>query len=221
MIARFRLTTRWRLYFAIATVTVLSVLVSACASPLGIANTETPNTYLLQWSGATAAAPDNPKGPSLLIGTPVSNPGFGSSQMVYIEEPFRLNAFVRHQWADAPARMLEPLLLVAAEQTGLFRAVTAFGARVPSYLRLDTHLLHLQQVFRDDSSEIQLALRVSLVELAPSRLLATGVFEVRKPAMERTPYAGVLAANQAVAELMVQLQDFLIEHLCADRSVCR
>ena len=201
--------------------TVLSFLLGACGSPFPVANTTTVSTYLLEWEAPASMAPENRADPSLLISIPLSSAGFDTTQMVYVEEPHRLNAFVRHRWVDTPARMLEPLLQKAAEQSGLFSAVTNSGARVASDLRLDTQLLRLQQVFSADSSEVQLALRVSLIDTTAARLLATEIIEVRKPTTERTPYAGVLAANQAVSELLRQLQAFLARQLCRDPKRCR
>jgi len=198
----------------------LTVWLGACSSPFKLTNNETLNTYLLEWKGVVAAVPENPTGRGLLISTPLSSSGFGTSQMVYIEERHRLNAFVRHQWADAPARMLEPLLLLAAERSGLFRAVTNADTRVSADLRLDTQLLYLQQVFGDNASEVQLAIRANLIEITTSRLLGTQVIEVRKSAAERTPYAGVLAANHAVSELLTRLQVFLKRHMCSDDGTC-
>lgn len=193
--------------------TAFVVLLSACSTPFNLANNEPLSTYLLEWHGLASTPPYNPTGSTLSISTPLSSSGFGTSQMVYVEEPYRLKAFARHQWVDAPARMLEPLLLAAAEQSGLFHAVTNADVRVSSDLRLDTLLLYLRQVFDDNKSEVQLALRVSLIKNKASQLLGTQVIEVRKPVAERTPYAGVLASNQAVTELLIELQRFLARNV--------
>ena len=208
MNSRPRSSTRWSKAPRPILAAVLAILSGACAFPLTSTSNETPSIYLLEWAGSTTPASGRPDGPSLLISSPLSSPGYGSSQMVYVQEPHRLHAFVRHRWADAPARMLTPLLLRAAEQSGLYRAVTTADARVSANLRLDTRLLYLQQVFGADSSVVRLAVRVSLIDVACARLLATRVIGVERPAVERTPYAGVLAANQAVAEFLTQLQSF-------------
>ena len=123
--------------------------------------------------------------------------------------PHEIEYFARHRWVDSPARMLEPLLIRAATQSGLYRSVTEAGSGARADWRLDSKLLHLQQVCRLNPSELQLALRVSLVEISSARPIASRVLSVSEPITERTPYAGVEAANRAVARLLNELQQFL------------
>ena len=193
--------------------TLCVLLLGACATPFNATQQQALNTYLLEWKSGSEATMRvdvaNDARRSLLVSTPLSSAGYASSRMVYVEQAHRLNAFARHQWADSPARMLEPLLIEAAQHSGLFQVVTGFDARVPTELRLDTQLLYLRQRFDTQGSEVQLALRVNLIDVKNSRVLAGSVIRVQRPAGEATPYAGVLAANQAVAELLIELQGFL------------
>jgi cholesterol transport system auxiliary component len=189
---------------------LLSLVLGGCApsllqQPVGPGE----RTYLLEWHGDTAAPVSDPDGPSLLVSSTLAAPGFDSSDMAYVRHPYQLEYFARHRWVDAPARMLEPLLVRAAAQSGAFRSVTEAGGGTRADLRLDSKLLHLQQVCRLEPSELQLALRVSLVDVASARVLGSRILSVSEPLDERTPYAGVEAANRAVARLMSALQGFL------------
>ena len=96
---------------------------------------------------------------------------------------------------------------------GLFRSVIEAGSGADADLRLDSRLIHLQQVCRLNPSELQLALRVSLSEVSSARVIATRTFSVSEPIGERTPYAGVEAANRAVDRMLLELQVFLVEQL--------
>ena len=80
-------------------------------------------------------------------------------------------------------------------------------------LRLDSRLLYLQQVCRLNPSELQLALRVTLTEVASARVVASQTLRVGEAIEARTPYAGVEAANRAVARLLSALQRFLRQHV--------
>ena len=173
------------------------------------------HTYLLEWQPAAPAPPPDPAGPTLLVAPVLSAPGFDSADMAYIRTAHEIEYFARHRWVDAPAHMLEPLLVRAAERTGLFRGVAAPGSGVEAELRLDSRLLYLQQVCRLEPSELQLALRVSLVDVPRARIVATRTLRVTEPLEAHTPYAGVQAANRAVARLLDQLQDFLAGQLRA------
>jgi len=135
--------------------------------------------------------------------------------MAYMRHPHEVEYFALHRWVDSPARMLEPLLVRAAEQTGLFRSVSEAGGGTQVDLRLDSRLLYLLQVCRLEPSELQLALRVSLVEMDSGRVIGERTLSVSEPLEIRTPYAGVEAANRAVADLLSDLQGWLALQLAA------
>lgn len=167
------------------------------------------HTYLLEWSGDALPAVHRADGPSLLVAPVRAAPGFDSADMAYMRHAHELEYFARHRWVDAPARMLEPLLLQAVEQTGLLRSVSAAGSGAQVDLRLESRLLYLQQVCRLEPSELQLGLRVSLIEVASGRVVDERTLTVSEPLEVRTPYAGVEAANRALARLLGELQDWL------------
>ncbi len=195
---------------------VFCVLLSGCGSPLLKPAAQQPTrNYLLQWPGDKAEAERSPRRDSLLVSPILSAPGFDSSDMAYMRKPHEIEYFAHHRWVDAPARMLDPLLVRAAEQSGLFRHVIEAGSGSGADLRLDSRLLYLQQVCRLNPSELQLALRVTLTEVASARVVASQTLRVGEAIEARTPYAGVEAANRAVARLLSALQRFLREHVHA------
>ena len=193
---------------------VLSVLVLSGCGPSFLQSPAAPptHTYLLEWQG-TAGKKGAANAPNLLVSPVLAAPGFDGSDMAYMRTPHEIEYFARHRWVDSPARMLEPLLVRAAAQSGLFSSVIEAGTGTRADLRLDSRLLHLQQVCRLNPSELQLALRVSLVEVASARLIASRVLSVSEPIAERSPYAGVEAANRAVDRLLKELQQFLATQL--------
>ena len=212
---------RWIQYRCVASCTawwrpilVFCLLLSGCGSPLLQPAAQQPTrNYLLEWPGGKTEAEQSPRRDSLLVSPVLSAPGFDSSDMAYMRKPHELEYFANHRWVDAPARMLDPLLVRAAEQSGLFRHVIEPGSGSDADLRLDSRLLHLQQVCRLNPSELQLALRVTLTEVASARLVASQTLRVAEAIEARTPYAGVEAANRAVARLLSALQRFLAQHV--------
>jgi cholesterol transport system auxiliary component len=147
-------------------------------------------------------------GPSLLVPQPVVRGGLDSRRMVYIARPYELSYFARNEWADAPARMLQPLLVQALEGSGAFRAVVSASSSAAVDVRLDTEVLALQQEFLERPSVARVAIRAQLVDLASRRVLATEVFEAREAAPSEDPYGGVLALNQALARVLADLGAF-------------
>lgn len=186
-------------------------LLAGCGGELMPRGAAPPAVFLLE-SADNGATRYNPNGPNLAVSAMRSAAGYDSADMVYVEHTHQLQAFARHRWADSPARMLEPLLVAGAEQSGLFANVSAPASHARAELRLDTELLRLQQVFAADGSRIELSLRASLVDSRRRQLLASQVFRVIEPA-EATPYGGVMAANRATALLITELQAFMARAL--------
>lgn len=190
---------------------ILSAVMLAGCSPFGTKRDAEPAAeYLLDWRAAEARETSH-GGPVIQISPLRAEAGFRSANMVYVAQPHRLQRFARHRWVAPPARMLEPLLVRAAEASGLYAAVGSPGAPINADLRLDGELQHLQLLVEGDRHRLQLALRVSLISVADGRLLAGSTFDLEEIS-EPSPYGGVEAANRAVARLMDELTEFLRRH---------
>ena len=163
------------------------------ASRTGLASEATPGTGL-----------------TLIVSPPQAASGFDSQRMVYVRQDHRLEYFAHSEWVDAPAHLLGPLLVSAAERTGAFSAVVLASGTAAGDLRLGTELLHLQHNFQTQPSQVQVSLRVYLTDEKTRRVLAWQTLSAQAPASSDTPQAGVVAANQAVQAVLVQLGQFLI-----------
>jgi len=185
------------------------LLLSACSSSLLTRQTPPVSSYLLE-GNETPAAHINAQGPGIRLSSITAAAGFDGPQMIYIRTPYQLEHYAYHRWVDAPARMLEPLLMDMLEESGLFSAVLSPDSPARVELQLDAELLYLQQVFSRDGSEVQLALSISLVNVAQARLISSQRFSIIEPVTEPTPYGSVLAANRATTRLLIVLRDFLV-----------
>jgi cholesterol transport system auxiliary component len=196
---------------AIAGVAILAslMLVSGCGSLLMNGAHDEVAVYVLESAMPETTVTLNADGPAITVSAPRAGPGFTGSQMLYVEQAHRLDAFAFHRWADSPANMLEPLLVRALENSGLFSSVSTGATGVRSKLRLDSELLRLQQNFDASGSEVELALRFTLVDESAGRLVATREMTFREPAGENSPYGGVVAANRAVGRMLSALEAFL------------
>lgn len=161
--------------------------------------------------GVRAAGPP----PTILVSPPAARPGFDGRRMAYVRRPFELRYFARHQWVEPPARLLEPLVALALERDGRFRAV-ASGALADPSLRLETEIVALQQEFDVAPSRVRFVLAARLVDPRAGRLVATTELEALEPAESDDPYGGVVAANRAVARVLEALAAWCGEQ--ADRS---
>ena len=188
------------------------LLLSACSSSLLMQKTPPVSSYLLEWNDSQAASVTayNAQVPGIRLSSISAAAGFDGSQIIYIRTAHQLEHYRYHRWVEAPPRMLEPLLMRTLEGSGLFSAVLGSDSAVRADLQLDAELLHLQQVFSDDGSEVQLALSVNLVNVVKARLIASQRFSIIEPVTVPTPYGSVQAANRATARLLIALQDFLV-----------
>lgn len=183
----------------------------SCSLP-GKPKENTIKTYMLRWDAPvlTGQEPSQQYCLTLLVNTPRSAPGFESSHMVYIETPYRLDYFATHAWVDSPARMMAPLIRRDLESSGLFEKVVSSPVRSINYnLRLEFELQYLQQDFTAGKNEEQVGVRVDLFDVSHHELIGSKVFSLSEPAKARTPYAGVVAANQMMPRLMMDVIRFL------------
>jgi cholesterol transport system auxiliary component len=146
----------------------------------------------------------------LEIALPRAAPGFDTPRIVYVQRPYELDSFARHRWAEAPARMLAPLLTQALERSGAFRAVVQAPTAVPADVRVATELLRLQQNFAPRPSRVEVVLRVQLVDVRARRVLATRTFEDDEPAPTDDALGGVAAANAVLARVLTQVVEFCV-----------
>ena len=151
----------------------------------------------------------------LAISPPRGAPGVDSAAMTYVQKAHVLDHYATHRWVDAPARMLDPLLTRALEDTGSFRAVVPERGGVRGDLRLDTEIVHLRHSFLVLPSRVELTLRAQLVDVAGGRVLAARYFEIVQEVPSPNAEGGVAAANAAVERALVQLTDFCVEAAAA------
>jgi cholesterol transport system auxiliary component len=160
---------------------------------------------------APAAARGSEAAPTLLVSPPQAAAGFDSPHMVYLREGGRLEQFAYNEWIDTPGRMLAPLIVVAVESKGAFRAVVQTPSPASGEMRLDTEVLRLQQEFIDTPSKVRFGLRATLVENASRRVIATREFSAVVPSASEDPQGGVAAARTAVQSVLEELALFCAE----------
>lgn len=139
----------------------------------------------------------------ILVSAPTAAPGYDSSRMVYTRDAGSLEAFTHSMWVDTPARMLEPLVARALQDSGTFRAVVAAPSSTRADLRLDCSIERLQQNYLQHPSQARLQLRVTLLDNNSREVLAWQVFDMSQAATTEDA-AGAAAATRAVVQKATQ-----------------
>lgn len=187
----------------------LMVITLVACSPVKIPATS--QYQLSAYSGKKVS--NNKRSISLWVTTPEAVAGYQTEQMIYMDKPFQLSAFVKNAWANPPADMIYPLMIQSLQETNFFHAVMSSAYSQGADYRLDTQLLKLKQNFLKRPSVLELSVKVVLTRVENNQVIASKIIqeEVRCPA--DTPYGGVMAANQATRQLTARIDSFVVEHL--------
>jgi cholesterol transport system auxiliary component len=153
----------------------------------------------------------NSRAASLSVLIPETNPIYDTTQMAYTNQPYQVAYFSQNEWGETPSQMIQPLIVQTIQNTNVFSAVLSqpqFGRHTYA---LRTEILELKQDFTSNPATLELAMRFQLSREAMNQIIATKEFSVREPMLEKTPYAGVIAANDATAKLLRELARFIVE----------
>jgi cholesterol transport system auxiliary component len=131
--------------------------------------------------------------------------------MAYMERPYQLGYFRDHEWAEPPAQMIQKLLVQTLEQSGSFRSVLTPPEIARAGYTLRTEVLQLMQDYTTAPPLFRLALRVELLG-SSGHSLASREIVMEEPMQAATPYAGVIAANNALARALRDAAELVVAH---------
>lgn len=192
---------------AVVTMAVAALLGACSALP---SPPEAPSTYVLE--PQMGGVQRRPAGNLVIaVGTPRAYSGFDTAQMAYVRRAHEIEYFTKSRWADAPPRMLAPLIGQALDRAGGFRAVVRAPGGASADLRLDVEIVRLQQDFTVQPSQVRFSLHAQLVDTGSRRVLATRDFDEVEYAPSEDAYGGVIAANRALERLLGRLVGFCSE----------
>ncbi|PXX37766.1 ABC-type transport auxiliary lipoprotein family protein [Undibacterium pigrum] len=192
--------------------TVLAVALAGC-SALQPANVAPMAVYRLD-----AVAPGSSPAPatataSILVGSIRAAAGFDTSRMLYTRQSYQVEEFQQSQWQKPPAVMLMPLVATALESSGVFKVVLQAPSAVLTTYRLDLEIVNLQQDFGTTPSHLNFKLRAHLSSRQNQQIIAWREFGVSIPTATEDAYGGVVATNQAVAQVLQQLRAFCVDQI--------
>ena len=165
--------------------------------------------YTLNQMSPISKIPNNSQ-KDLVVSSMKSNVGYNTTDMLYMTEPFRLQAFAKNAWNAAPASMLQALLIDSLRNSHLFRVVLSAPSTAQTEYRLDTTLLKLQQEIFGARAHIRLTVDASVIKTRTNAVIASQRFEAVVPTAAN-PKDGVIAANRAALQVLDQLVRFTDE----------
>lgn len=150
---------------------------------------------------------------TILVSQVVADSGYQSSNMLYVQQAYKLRKFANHRWIAPPAEMLLPLLAQRLRAYGYFKAVVVPPFSGVTNYHLDTRLIILQQEFLQPTSLVRLVMQATLVNNVTNRVVASRRFQAMVSAPENNPYSGVLATNKASQIIAKRISKFVIQSI--------
>lgn len=149
----------------------------------------------------------------LLVDAYTPAPGYQTSAMLYVNVPFEIQHYANHRWVAPPDHLLLMEISEGIRNSGLFAdVVTPPFIGITDY-HLVLRLLMLQQEYLQPVSQVHLKMSVNLINSRTNKVMASQVFEQFVPAIDNTPYSGVLATNVAAQNIMKRIITFLRHNL--------
>jgi ABC-type uncharacterized transport system auxiliary subunit len=146
----------------------------------------------------------------LLVAMPTGREAYDTTRMAYSLRPHHLDFYARHEWAERPVQMLQPLLVRTLEAARCSSVVLATGAANVDYT-LRTHVGELVQDFATEPPRVRL--RLSIVLSARDKPLLAQEIEIAEAMRAKNAEAGVEAANNAVAKALRAVAQKVIDAL--------
>ena len=181
-------------------------LVSGCSvlSPVAVKPT---NKYLIDKTPCISIQKTHPY--TLLISLPNTRPIFNTVQMAYSTKPFQIAYFSQNEWAETPSHMLQPLLVQTLAHNRYFQAVTMPSSGGLYDYMLNTDILEFKQDYTSRIPVFVFVLRAQLLQTSTGKIVKAQIFCERIPLPQCSPYGGVLAANRAMENILMQITQFV------------
>ena len=146
---------------------------------------------------------------TLLIARPEASSAYDTTKMAYSEKPYQIAYYRDNAWAATPAEMIQPLLVRTLEQTGMFRAILNAPETGHADYALHTEVTQLLQDYTAGAPVLKLALHVELLDASGESVADREIAE-QEPMRGSNSYAGVAAANDALAKALAEAAQFVM-----------
>ncbi|MES2205472.1 MAG: ABC-type transport auxiliary lipoprotein family protein [Pseudomonadota bacterium] len=146
--------------------------------------------------------------PVLIVSPPRAAAGFDSPRIIYMRQEHKLEYFAQSRWVAAPGTMLVQLIVNRLSSSRAFSAVVPAPTSVVGQLRLDIEVMRLQQDFTTTPSRVRLTLRAHLLDNLTRNAIAWREFDAIVPSASEDTYGGVVAANEAVHQVLEEITIF-------------
>lgn len=153
------------------------------------------------------------KGSSLIQIAPVrGSAAFTTTEILYMDTKHIQHSYAYSRWRDAPVRLMQTVLEVAVENSGLFRAVLPPTSVSGTDFLLESTLLEFGHILAEGSSSVGVVrMRFHLLDNKSRRVVADKELVARIPAATLDARGATAAINQAAIKVTSDLVVWLSE----------
>ena len=194
--------------FSVTLMVVASLLLSACGSPRAV------KYYVVDLPPAPVVTTAAPFPITLLVGRITASHLYNDDRIVYGSGPVQLGTYDYHRWAEAPANMIQDLLIATLRSSGQYGSV----ARVASSVRGDYVLRgHLTSMYGVDQPSLvaRFSLQLELYDPQGRAIVWSQAYTHDEPVDAKTVPAIVEAMDRNIKAGMQQLSAGLTEYFTA------
>lgn len=147
---------------------------------------------------------------TIMVNRTDAAPGYDTQAMLYVKQPYKLEAYAQNEWVAPPAQMISNLITRSLDKSNVYRAVMPRSFTGYTDYTVNSRLLHLEQDFTAKHNQIVMEVSVQVISNRSHRVLASKNFTAHIATTSADPYGGVMAANLATHKIMHQITAFVV-----------
>ncbi len=163
--------------------------------------------------GQSNLAPTEKKGSALIRIAPVrGGAAFTTTEILYTDTRHVQHSYAYSRWRDAPVRLMQTVLEVAVENSGLFRAVLPPTSEAGADFLVESVLLEFGHFLgQDGTSTGVVRMRFHLIDNKSRKVVASKELVARIPVATLDARGATAAINQAAIKIAGDLVVWLSE----------
>lgn len=179
---------------------LLALLFAGCTSLR-----PTIHEYTILPSYTVSSEVSKPLNATLKLSSTKSIASLSSTQLYYLKESTRMDAYLYSRWSDAPSHMIDRAIYSSLQNQHLFETLIPATSSATADLTLESDLHAFYHRFLDDThSEGFMDITYRLIDTKTKRPIASKRFVIIQPSPSADAQGGVSALNSATHTLSDQ-----------------
>ncbi len=142
----------------------------------------------------------------------ITSSGFiDSRRIVFSKRNGQVGYYQLSSWTETPAREFGDALLLALEESGMFQSVTRSTSGAIADYQLNGELLDCSHNLKTEEHNIELSLRVEILEMSSRNIIASRVFSIKTPVGADQVSAVVHGFSLASSQLLQEVVNWIDE----------